>query len=172
MYCKLLSDAVGELRGTPPVIVHETNIDISVDAFIPSYLIPDEQQKLEIYKKISLIQSQQDYFDTQEEIEDRYGNIPPPVTNLLDVALMKAEARALGVLSIAQKGLNIVITFRADASVDPDKLMQAIKLNPSRLLFTMSQNPYLTIRAYKDEKPPEDGGIAKIREIRELLATI
>jgi hypothetical protein len=50
--------------------------------------------------------------------------------------------------------------------------MQAITLNPARLLFTMSQNPYITIRAYKDEKPPEDGGIARIREIRELLEKI
>ena len=172
MYCKLLSEAVGELRGEELQVVHETNIDISVDAFIPSRLIPDEQQKLEIYKKVSLISSQQDYFDVQEEIEDRYGTMPPPVVNLLDVALMKAEARALGIISIAQKGLNIILTFRADAPVDPDKLMRFIQLNPSRLLFTMSQTPYITIRAYKNEKPPEDGGVARIREIRELLGRL
>lgn len=172
MYCKLLSEAVGELRGEEPQIVHETNIDISVDAFIPSRLIPDEQQKIEIYKKISLISTHQDYYDVQEEIEDRYGTIPPPVVNLLDVALMKAEARALGIISIGQKGLNIILTFRADAPVDPDKLMQTIQLNPARLIFTMSQTPYITIRAYKNEKPPEDGGVARIREIRELLQSL
>jgi len=172
MYCKLLAEAVGEQRGTPAKETHETNIDISVDAFIPSRLIPDEQQKLEIYKKISLINSQQDFFDVQEEIEDRYGALPSPVVNLLDVAQMKAEARALGVTSIAQKGLNIVITFRPDAPVDPDKLMRAIKQSPTRLLFSMTQSPCITIRAYKDEKPPEDGGVARIKEIRALLANI
>jgi transcription-repair coupling factor (superfamily II helicase) len=169
MYCKLLAEAVGELRGESPRETHETNIDISVDAFIPSRLISDEQQKLEIYKKISLINSQQDYFDVQEEIEDRYGTMPPPVVNLLDVALMKAEARSLGVISIAQKGLNIVITFRDNAPVEPEKLMRVISDNPTRLLFTMTQNPYITIRAYKDEKPPEDGGVARIKEIRGVL---
>lgn len=172
MYCKLLAEAVGELRGTPVQETHETNIDISVDAFIPSRLISDEQQKLEIYKKISLISSQQDCYDVQEEIKDRYGTMPPPVVNLLDVALMKAEACALGIISIAQKGLNIVLTFRADAPVDLDKLMQAITKNPTRLLFTMAQNPYITIRAYKNEKLPEDGGVARIKEIRELFASI
>ncbi|MDR0272323.1 MAG: transcription-repair coupling factor [Clostridiales bacterium] len=172
MYCKLLSEAVGELRGSPQKETHETNIDISVDAFIPPRLIPDEQQKLEIYKKISLISNQQDYHDVEEEIEDRYGNLPPPVINLLDVALMKAEARALGVISVMQKGLNIVVSFRPDAPVDPDKVMKTITQNPTRLLFTMSQNPYITIRAYKDEKPPEDGGTARIREIRALLESI
>ena len=172
MYCKLLAEAVGELKGEPPEEIHETNIDISVDAHIPSRLISDEQQKLEIYKKISLISTQQDHDDVQEEIEDRYGSLPAAVVNLLNVALMKAEARALGITSIAQKGLSIVLTFRADAPVDLDKLTATIIKNPARLLFTMAQNPYITIRAYKNEKPPDDGGVARILEIRELLASI
>ena len=108
----------------------------------------------------------------QEEIEDRYGAMPPPVVNLLDVALMKAEARNLGIMSIVQKGLNIVLTFRADAPVDLEKLTAAIARNPARLLFTTASNPYLTIRAYKGEKPPDDGGASRIKEIRELLAKL
>ncbi|MCL1878613.1 MAG: transcription-repair coupling factor, partial [Defluviitaleaceae bacterium] len=172
MYCKLLAEAVGGLRGEAPAVEHETNIDISVDAFIPTHLVPDEQQKLEIYKKISLINSQQDYYDVQEEIEDRFGATPPPVVNLLNVALMKSEARALGIISIAQKSKNIVLTFRADAPINPDTLMQTIQQNPARLLFTMAQNPYVTIRALKNEKPPEDGGFSKIKEIRAILCTL
>jgi len=172
MYCKLLSQAVGEMRGEPQKITHETTIDILVDAFIPPKFIPDEQQKLEIYKKISTITNEQDFMDIQDELEDRFGKIPPTVVNLLDVARMKADACALGVTSITQKGLNIVITFRADAPVNPDNLMRQIQLNPARLLFTMAQNPYITIRAYKNEKPPEDGGVARIREVRELLKNL
>jgi len=172
MYTKLLAEAVMELRGTPMPEAFETAIEITVDAFIPSRLIPDEQQKLEMYKKISLIASAQDYYDVQEEIEDRYGTIPPPVARLLDVALMKAQARALGVTTIGQKGKNIIITFKADAAVDLEKLKEQLQLNPARLLFTMANQPYITIRAYKDEKPPEDGGTAKIKEIRELLTAI
>ncbi|MCL1863080.1 MAG: transcription-repair coupling factor [Defluviitaleaceae bacterium] len=172
MYCKLLAEAVGGLRGEAPKETVEINIDISVDAYIPPRLIPDEQQKLEIYKKISLISSQQDYYDVQEEIEDRYGTIPPPVVNLLDVAAMKAEATTIGVTSIAQKGLNVIVTFSNKAPLDPEKLMHVISQNPARLLFTMTQEPYITIRAFKDEKPPDDGGAARIREIRDLLEKI
>ncbi|MCL2840996.1 MAG: transcription-repair coupling factor [Defluviitaleaceae bacterium] len=172
MYCKLLAEEVAKLKGEVVAEAQETTIDISVDAHIPTRLIPDEQQKLEIYKKISLINSQQDYYDVQEEIEDRYGSLSAPVVNLLNVALMKAEARAIGIISIQQKNLNIVLTFKADASVDLDKLTAALTQNPARLLFTMSECPYITIRAYKDEKPPDDGGVAKIQEIRELLARI
>ncbi|MCL2604581.1 MAG: transcription-repair coupling factor [Defluviitaleaceae bacterium] len=169
MYCKLLGDAVAGLKGEAPAEAFETTIDISVDAYIPDRFIPDEQQKLEIYKKIALVANRQDYFDVQEEIEDRFGEPPRPVVNLLEVALMKAHARNIGVISITQKGQNIVIAFKADASVDVDKLTAIVTKNPSRLLFTMAQNPYLTIRAHKDEKPPEDGGHKRIKTIQALL---
>jgi transcription-repair coupling factor (superfamily II helicase) len=169
MYCKLLTTAVADLKGEAPAEAFETLIDISADAYIPNRFIPDEQQKLEIYKKIALITSQQDYFDVQEEIEDRFGEPPRPVINLLEIALMKARARSLGVTAVTQKGQNIVLTFRSDASVDVDKLTALVTKNPSRLLFTMAQSPYLTIRAHKDEKPPADGGSKRIKTIAALL---
>ena len=172
MYSRLLAEAVANLKGEPMQDERETNIDISVDAHIPSRVIPDEQQKLEIYKKISLISSEQDYRDIEEEIEDRFGILPPPVVNLLDIALMKAKARGIGVSSITQKGQNIVIVFQPDASVDLEKLTALLTENPTRLLFTMAQNPYITIRAHKGEKPPEDGGATRIREISELIDKI
>ncbi|MCL2571286.1 MAG: transcription-repair coupling factor [Defluviitaleaceae bacterium] len=177
MYCKLLAEAVGQLKGTPgdetQTQLFETTIDISIDAFIPDRLIPHEQQKLEIYKKISTINNQQDYYDVQEEIEDRYGNIPPSVVNLMDVALTKAKARSLGVIAIAEKevhtGKNIIITFRPDASVDPDKLAKTLNKAPNRLLFTMAPNPYITMRFFKEEKPAKDGGVGRLMDIKKLL---
>jgi len=172
MYCKLLAEAVSQIKGQPVEAQREINIEISVDAHIPARLIPDEQQKLEIYKKISLITSQQDYFDVQEEIEDRFGSLPPAVVNLLNVALMKAIARKLGVIAIAQKGLNTVITFRQDAQVDLDKLTEVIMKNPTRLLFTMADAPYITIRGFKEDPRPDDGGAHKIKQITDLLTSI
>jgi len=172
MYCKLLAEAVSQLKGEPIETQREISIEVSIDAHIPPRLIPDEQQKLEIYKKISLITSQQDYYDVQEEIEDRFGNLPPPVVNLLDVAIMKATARKLGVVSIAQKGLNTVISFRQDANVDLDKLTAMIVKNPSRLLFTMGDAPHITIRGFKEDSPPNDGGAWKIKQISDLLMEI
>jgi len=173
MYCKLLAEAVSQIKGEPVETQREISIEISIDAHIPARLISDEQQKLEIYKKISLINSQQDYYDVQEEIEDRFGSLPPPVVNLLDVALMKATARKLGVTTIAQKGLNTVITFRNDAPVDLDKLTEVITQNPTRLLFTMGDTPHMTIRGFKEDPPKaDDGGAWKIKQISDLFGEI
>ena len=179
MYCKLLAEAVGNMKGSlKEEHSYETTIDIGIDAYIPDRFIPDEQQKLEIYKKISMVQNQQDYFDVQEEIEDRYGNLPSSVVNLLDVAITKANARKLGVISIAEKemhtGKNIIITFRPDASVDVDKLTVTLSKDPQRLLFTMAPNPYITIRGFKEEKDKikKDGGVGRLVKIRKLLESL
>jgi len=172
MYCKLLAEAVSEIKGEPVERNTEISIEISVDAHIPTRLIPDEQQKLEIYKKISLISDQQDYYDVQEEIEDRFGSLPPAVVNLLDVALLKANARKLGVTAISQKGLNTVIVFRQNAPVDLDKLTALIVKNPTRLLFTMGDAPYVTVRGFKEDAKQDDGGAGKIRQLGDLLVEI
>ena len=144
MYCKLLAEAVNELKGEAPVQNFETTVDITINAYIPEYFIEDELQKLEIYKKISLIQNQQDWADVQEEIEDRFGNLLLPVQNLLDIALLKARAHNLGVISIAEKQNRLVVTFKGDANVDVDKLTAFVTREAGKVMFTMAPNPYLT----------------------------
>ena len=146
MYCKLLSQAVLELSGAPQKEEFETLIDIPVNAFIPSLYIANEEQKLEIYKKISLISSLRDYYDIQEEIEDRYGQMPTSTANLLSVALLKANAHEAGVTSIVKKNKNIIITFKPDAPIDAGRMAHIISQNRLKLLFTQAPNPYITYR--------------------------
>ncbi len=146
LYCKLLAEAVSELKGEVVEKEFETTIDINISAYIPASYIRNSEQKLEIYKKISQIKTLEDFYDIQEEIEDRYGNIPSAVQKLLDIALLKAAAQKCGVISIIQKGKNIVITFKNDAKADPDKITQAASKNRG-LMFTVAPNPYITYKA-------------------------
>jgi transcription-repair coupling factor (superfamily II helicase) len=152
MYCKLLSEALSEIRGAKPPETFETFIDITISAFIPSSFIRDEEQKLEIYKKISLIGNLQDFYDVQEEIEDRYGDMPQSVSALLTIALLKAQAHSAGVISLIQKGKNILITFKSDSCIDPSRLVAAVSQNRKVLLFTQASNPYLTYKM--EERDP------------------
>ncbi|MDR1914247.1 MAG: transcription-repair coupling factor [Clostridiales bacterium] len=162
MYCKLLSEEVMNLRGEPRTEEFETQIDVPISAFIPTEYIENEEQKLEIYKKIALIKSARDYYDVQEEIEDRYGDIPKSVANLLSVALLKCTAHSLGVISIAKKNKNLIISFKPDSTIDVRKLAKTVGAN-TNLLFTQAPNPYLT---YKLESGPLDD---KINEVRGML---
>lgn len=146
MYCKILDMTIKELSGIEVKEEFETNIDLNINAYIPSKYIENEEQKLEIYKKISIIKTEQDYFEIQEEIEDRYGNIPNSIQNLLEVALLKAEAHEMDIASISQKGNNIVITYKNNAKADIDKIQSAIKAYKNKLFFTATSIPYLTLK--------------------------
>jgi len=153
MYTRLLTEAVAELKGEAMEETFETFIDIKVNAHIPPDYIPNEIQKLDMYKKISAIQSETQMFDVQEEFEDRFGEIPVCVQNLLEVALIKAGAHRLGVLSVIQKqsglertgGACLIVTFKQDAPVELISLTEMITAN-KHMLFTAAQNPYITIR--------------------------
>jgi len=148
MYCKLLAEAVGELQGQPPTPSFETTVDLALNAYIPEYFISDEAQKLEIYKKISLIQNNKDKDDVYEEIEDRFGDLPVPVQILLEIALLKAAAHNLGIISIVQKQAKLIITFKGDAPVDLDNLTSLVMKGIA--LLTMAPNPYLTCHIKED----------------------
>jgi len=149
-YCKLLAEAVNELKGEESPQSFETTVDLVVDAYIPEYFIEDEMQKLEIYKKIAMIQNQRDCYDMQEEIEDRFGDLPRPVQRLLDIALLKARAHAIGIISLAEKQGKLVVTFKGDAAVDVDKLSAFVTKEAGKVLFTMAPNPYLTCYSGED----------------------
>lgn len=148
LYCKILDEAVRELKGEEIEEAYETLMDITVNAFIPTSYIQNLDQKLEIYKRIAHIKNKDDYYDVQDELEDRYGNIPRSVVNLLDIAYTKALLHDMGALTVSQKGSDsIVITFKGDkCRLDIEKLMALIKESRGRTTFTNSPaQPYITI---------------------------
>lgn len=146
MYCRLLNDAVKVRKGEKQEDVFDTSLDLNINAYIPSTYIKNEEQRLDMYKKISYISNKDDYFDVQEEIEDRYGNIPKSVCTLLEAALLKARAHKKDILAVAEKGKNVVITFKGDAKINTDKLMDIITGGKGRYLFTQAAEPYITIK--------------------------
>ena len=134
MYCKLLEQAIKELKGEKIEKEFETIIDLSVNAFIPASYIENETQKLEMYKKISMIKTESDFFDIQDELEDRFGTLPKATQMLLDIALMKAYAHKIGVNKISQIGNKISIKFDEDNTVDIDKLKNLLSTS-KQLVF-------------------------------------
>jgi transcription-repair coupling factor (superfamily II helicase) len=145
-YCRLLAEAIGEESGRAAEKRFETTIDVNIDAYIPEHYIKDEFQKLEIYKKISLISDKEDFYDIQEEIEDRYGDLPKCVQNLLDVAYLKAVANSKFITDIKQKNDKLYATFKPDAEIDPLDIERLVNGNKGKLAFVIAVNPYLTYK--------------------------
>ncbi len=146
MYCKLLDKAVSELKGEKVEEEFETLIDLKINAYIPHEYIANEEQKLEMYKRISEILTKEDLFDVQDELLDRFGEMPNCVKNLLDIAILKSVAHKIGITSVIQKQQNVVLKFRPDSEVDVGRLLGAVKNNPEKLILSGGGTPYLTYK--------------------------
>lgn len=109
LYVKMLDAAIKNLQGQVVEQKVDTEIELDINAYIPENYIDDEMSKIEIYKKIASIESKQDLYDIEEEVEDRFSNIPEPVRNLMHIAYIKALGEKLGILKIKQN--KTVISF-------------------------------------------------------------
>ncbi len=145
MYCKLLDDAVKKLKGEKVSTPDETSISINISAFIPENYIKDEMQKLEIYKKISLIIDEKTMYDIEEEIEDRFGDIPKAVRNLLDIAMLKSTANNIGITHITEKKKETHIIFKEKANADINKILDLVEKDRD-IKFITTGNPTLVFK--------------------------
>lgn len=152
LYCKLLEEAIHEVSDDKVEERFETSVELNVDAFIPSTYIKDEIRKLGAYKKIASIEDEKDYYDVQEELEDRYGDLPKSVVNLLDIAIMKAVANKADIVNIEQKGENIKFEARKDARINPDKIPELLNKYRNQLFFTINKAPYFTYKISRVDK--------------------
>ena len=108
LYVKLLSEAVLEEKGEPSAELFESTIDFKVDAHIPEYYVASSAQRMDIYKKISLIRTPKDKDEIYDELIDRFGDVPKPVLRLITVALCRAIAEKARIPRIEHKGASIL----------------------------------------------------------------
>ena len=149
MYCKMLNEAVKNLKGISTITDFTTVIDLDVDAFIPPSYIVNEVQKLDIYKRIAGIENLKERDDMKDELLDRFGAIPKSVDNLLRIALIRVSAHALFMTEIKGKNERITFTFRPDAKVNPAKIPGLLKKYEQKLAFTAYGNPFFTYKYKK-----------------------
>lgn len=146
LYCKLLDQTVKELKGIPVEEELETQLDIKVDAYIPDEYIPDEKQKVEMYRRIASIESKEDYYDVEEEVEDRFGDIVLPVRNLLVMAYIKSLCKKLEITLIEQKGNWIKVQLKGKDSVKPEAIARLLAEYPKKIKFEATVSPSFTFK--------------------------
>lgn len=152
LYCKMLNDAVRELRGEKVFHEYETEIDLPVDSFIPETYVKNDFVKLELCKRISLIKNEDEYNDIVDELIDRFGDIPDETMNLLDVALLRANANICFITRIWYKDgdLRFVMYNRADINVDG--IDELVKSYSGRMKFVMGAKPEFILKLGREEK--------------------
>ena len=126
LYCKLLNEAVKEEKGEKPAASYETSLDLVVDAFIPSDYIPNEMQKMDVYKRIAGITELHEAEDMLEELIDRFGEPPKSVQNLIHVARLKARAHKDYFTNILQRDAQIRFVLYERADLHPEKIPEFV----------------------------------------------
>ncbi len=111
MYLKLLEEAVREERGEAPPIKTDCSADLSVSAGIPESYIRSAEQRMDVYRRVALIRTEAEADDLMDELADRFGELPPSVYSLVQVALLRGEASRAGITDIAQKGGSVRFSF-------------------------------------------------------------
>ncbi len=147
LYCKMLEQAVEELKGEKQEKkMTEPTIDLQIDAYIPAGYIPDEKQKIEAYKRMIAIDTLEEADDVEEELEDRYGDLPEPVIHLLTISRLRLYAKKIGLSTIMAQKNRIYLKFvSGDIRVTHTTIMDLSKAYSGKILFNAGKEPYLAI---------------------------
>ncbi|MBQ3898462.1 MAG: transcription-repair coupling factor [Lachnospiraceae bacterium] len=122
LYCKMLNEAVSKMKGITMDESFNTVINIGVSAYIPQEYIFNEEQKLDMYKRIAGIESEKELGEIKDELIDRFGSLPAPADNLLRISLMRADAHKLYITEVRNADGVISFIFKPDAKLDAAKV--------------------------------------------------
>ena len=150
LYLRLLEEAVLEEQGKPVEKPTWCTADFAVPAAIPEKYIPAPEQRMDLYRRMARVRTQEEGDDIIDELIDRYGEPPKSVTNLIAIALLRARAAALGMTELAQKENSVRLSLP-----NPDFACIAavcgLEKYKGRLLFSAGEKPYLSLRLKKGE---------------------
>lgn len=158
MYCQMLERAVQEMRGEAPVERKPVNLHLGVDIKITGKFLPDEADRLVVYKRLASASTCEEVDRLQAEIEDRYGHLPPTARNLFDLGRLRLIAEETGVQSIDIVEDRLIVRFREQAPIDPQRILELVEQEQGSL----SPSGRLTVPA-----PPKGAG--RIEAVSTLL---
>ena len=151
MYCKILKESVDELSGEKAEQELTTTVDFAVDAFIPEQYISNQNLRIEIYKKIAAISSEEDSTEILDELCDRFGDVPIPVVNLVNIAYLKALANSTGIVDINAKKTTVAFRFAADR-ITPELCIELLTKLPGKITISSSAEPTVIYRNTEPDK--------------------
>ncbi|MDO5713047.1 MAG: transcription-repair coupling factor [Tissierellia bacterium] len=162
LYIKYLKEAVMKLKGLKEDDVVETTMDIKVDAYIPKTYVEDEEQRLELYKKISVIEDEEDYRDVLDELIDRFGDISSSVSNLMDLSYIRVMAGKVNVESITERNNHFQLNFIKGYQLDLALVNELKHRYRQKVDVSLSDPGYIQLKESK--YPLED-----LKEIIKIL---
>lgn len=154
LYLQLLQEATAELKGEAPVRRTECTADILVSAGLPQSYVSDAATRVDLYRRIAMIGTEEDLRDMQDELIDRFGDPPRAAQALLDIALLRANASRAGIYEISQKNGALLLFFRPEALEGAAGLCAQPSLR-GRIFLSAGEKPYITLKLRPTDDPLE-----------------
>jgi transcription-repair coupling factor (superfamily II helicase) len=164
LYTQMLDRAVRELKGEDAREETETQLNLGLNIRIPVEYIPEENQRLRMYKRVAGVETESQWKDVHSELKDRYGEPPAAVRRLLEYASLKLLCMQLGVTVIDRKRELVTVKFRPDAIIDPSKLARFVAAQRGSQ-FTPDGMLKFSLKAASAEEV-----LSQLRELLEDLA--
>ncbi len=170
LYCKMLNQAVLALKGeTLEEDSYETVVECDIDAYIPGRYIKNEYQKLDIYKRISAIETEEEYMDMQDELMDRFGDIPHSVENLLKIAAIRALAHRAYVTEVVINRQEVRLTMYQKARLRVEKIPDLVRSYKGDLKLVPGDVPSFH---YIDRRNKNQDSLEMMGKAEEILKDI
>lgn len=169
LYVRMLEESIREVKGEKLNLKEQTQIELSVDAYIPSNYITDNNQKIDMYNKIARIESREDLNEIFEELIDRFGDVPKVVVNVMNVSYLKSISTKLNFSKISERNKSVVFKFDKD---DKTILELVSKLEDSlfaKLEFNLNEDAKLIFNYDKNKLVESINLLEKFLEIKEKL---
>ncbi|MBQ1741509.1 MAG: transcription-repair coupling factor, partial [Oscillospiraceae bacterium] len=151
MYLQLLEEAVLEERGEKKKARADCSADLTISANLPESYIPSPEQRMDIYRRIAALRTQDESRDLLDELMDRYGDPPQSVLALLDVALLRTAASEVGVCDVTQRGDTLAFSFGTDFPVEAVMRVCTAPKNKHRLTLRAGTEPKLALKLRSGE---------------------
>ena len=173
LYCKMLNEAVRALKGQEKAEAsYETSVECDIDAYIPSSYIKNEYQKLDIYKRISAIETEEEYMDMQDELMDRFGDIPRSVENLLKIARLRAAAHRAFVTEVFVNRQEVRLTMFPKAELKTEGIPELIGRYKGGLKLVPGETPVFHYIDRRNKNQDSLSMMEKAQELAEALGEI
>ncbi len=150
LYIKYLQEAVQRVRGVNVIEKIDTTVDLKLDAYISSFYIEEEEQRIEMYRKISSVESKEDIDELTDELIDRFGDIPQPVFNLITISYIRYLASKNNITNVEQIDKGIMVNFANVNNISLELITKLTDKYKNNVFFNLTKNANITIKVKKD----------------------
>lgn len=140
LYCQLLENAVRQAQSLPPKLSIDVDIDLPGAAHLPADYVPDMRLKIDLYRRLARTASYQDIAELRAEMNDRFGDLPPPAARMLAMAELRLDAAAWQIAAIRREDRFLVFRY-----VDRKRIELLSRLSKGKLRVVDDKSAYLTV---------------------------